>query len=533
MDPWRIKRKTRSLLPGRLSALAACLLISLLIVLGFPAAQGEALDITESVLEHVRRAIGHDALDQWEEGLYVGGTGEYLGLPAIFRMYFSPQGGYRSEITSRLTLIEGFDGQQGWMVDETGMPGHMELTALEQSQIIAWTTGGFWLSPDCPLIMEAQPGSQGDTAVVLSLSLPDGILEATMIIDPETYLPQRCQWTTFGQESFIEFHRYQDAGGFLFPREIPFWIEFQKISIEVHTVRPARESIGDLIHPVTQRPEDTRFHLERGPSVPLIRIPSGNLAVQPQVDGQEAGWFLLDTGAGRSVIDIGLADSLDMESIGELPAMGFGGLVTVHYRIGESLTLGPMEIERPTFLEIDLSPLREAFGMDIAGILGYDLFMRCLVDLDVTGDSLFLYQPGAWDLSEVDWQDLIFHRNAPVLSCSFDGGHTALFDLDTGFPGMVTFNRTYAEQSGLLDELELETFTAGGVGGTVKMQSGQLGWLEIGGHRWEGVPMSVAGESQGVRADEAIAGLIGTGLLPSFKVLIDYPNKRIALVEKE
>jgi hypothetical protein len=245
------------------------------------------------------------------------------------------------------------------------------------------------------------------------------------------------------------------------------------------------------------------------------------------------GWFLLDTGAGRSVIDIATADSLGMSSIGELAAMGFGGVVTVHYRKGERLTLGPVEIDQPTFLEIDLSPLTQAFGMPISGILGYDLFMRSLVELDVTSDTLHLFEPGALDGLEADWQEIIFNRNAPVISCSFDGGHTALFDLDTGFPGMVTFNGAFAEKHSLLDEQELETFRAGGVGGSIEMLSGQLEWLEMGGHRWEKVPMSVAGEAHGVLADEAIAGLVGTGLLPSYRLLIDYPNKRIAVVEKE
>jgi len=488
---------------------------------------------TGVLLERIRQAVGYPALRSLQGGLFVEGRGDYLGLPSTFRMVFSPQGAYRSEIISQLRFIEGFDGKRGWMVDETGMPGHLELTALEQSQLMAWLTGGHWLDPACPLIMDMQPWSPGDTAVVLSLRLPDGILEADLSIDPQTYLPRRCQWTSFGQESFIEWSLWEDAGGFSFPGEILSWAEFQEIRIRVDTVGAAGEQIEDLIRPVTRRPEDTRFHPEKGSAVPLIRIPSGNLAVHPQVNGREVGWFLLDTGAGRSVVDIAWADSLGMVSIGDLPAMGFGGLVTVHYRIGENLTLGPVEIDRPTFLEIDLSPLREAFGMDIAGILGYDLFMRSLVELDVADDSLFLYQPGIWDTREADWLEVVFHRNAPLLSCSFEGDHTALFDLDTGFPGMVTFNRSFAEHSGLLDELEMETFTAGGVGGMIEMHSGQLDWLEIGDHRWEQVPFSVAGEAQGVLADEALGGLVGTGLLACCRALIDYPNTRIGLVEKE
>jgi len=156
-----------------------------------------------------------------------------------------------------------------------------------------------------------------------------------------------------------------------------------------------------------------------------------------------------------------------------------------------------------------------------------------LVELDVAGDSLFLYPPGAWDTRRADWLEVVFHRNAPLPSCSFDGDHTALFDLDTGFPGMVTFNRSFAERSGLLDELDTETFTAGGVGGTIEMQRGQLEWLEMGGRRWEQVPFTVAGEAQGVLADEAVAGLVGTGLLSSYRTLIDYPGGRIGLVERD
>ncbi len=522
------------------SRIILCVLFSLVAGLGIlfscahPSRTGDAgIENTDALLDQIRRATGYQTLRSLEGGLFVEGRGEYLGLPAIFRMYFSPQGPYRSEIVSRLTLIEGFDGERGWMVDETGMPGHLALTSLEQSRFMAWITGGYWLDPECPLIIEMQPWSPGDTAVVLSLRLPNGILQAALAIDPQTFLPRRCQWTSFDQESFIEWLHWDGAGGFPFPGEILSWAEFQEIRIRVDTARAIGESGADLFRPITRRPEDTRFYSSRGSAVQLIRIPSGNMAVQPQVNGQEAGWFLLDTGAGRSVIDIALADSLEMETIGELPAMGFGGLVNVHYRIGENLTLGPVEIERPTFLEIDLSPLRAAFGMDIDGILGYDLFMRSLVELDVTGDSLRLSEPGTWDALEADWQEVTFHRNAPLLSCSFPGGHTALFDLDTGFPGQVTFGRSFAEQHGLLDELELETFTAGGVGGMMEMHSGVLEWFELDGHRWEQVPISVAGEAQGVLADEAVAGLIGTGLLSPYRVLIDYPNKRIALVEKE
>ncbi|MFC1683069.1 pepsin/retropepsin-like aspartic protease family protein [Candidatus Zixiibacteriota bacterium] len=526
--------KTMKKSKGRRSVLEtiAVLLCFLTFPLFHPALAG-AQETIEQALLSIRQATGYDVLQQWNEGLYVEASGEYLGLPSAFQMYFLPQGLFRTEITSDLTLIEGFDGQRGWMVDETGMPGHLELMALEQSQLMAWTTGGFWLDPKCPLNKDLYPWSESDSVIVFSLLFPSGILTATMTIDSRSFLPQRCVWKTFGQENYIAFDRYEDGGGFLFPGEISFSVESYETRLETQMVRLSDSALEHLCVPVTTRPQDTRFVPGKKGSVELKKISSGHLAVRPLVNGQDFGWFLLDTGAGRSVLDRSIADRLGMEVIAESPAMGFGGLVTVRYRRGQLLTLGPLEIDEPTFLGIDLAPLAGAFGCDIAGILGYDLFMRCLVELDVQSDSLLLFEPGTWGAREADWQEIIFNRNAPTLSCSFSGDHTALFDLDTGFPGMVTFNRAFAAKHGLFDEQESEAFTAGGVGGNVEMVTAQLEWLELHGHRWENLAISIAGEAHGVLSDESVAGLVGTGLLASYRTLIDYPNKRIAFEEKK
>jgi predicted aspartyl protease len=371
-----------------------------------------------------------------------------------------------------------------------------------------------------------------ENLTLLSLRHPGGVVSATMTIDPESHLPERCQWISSGQENFIELNQWEETEGFLFPRELHLSVEAEQTILRVHTVRPVEGRVQHRCRMVTARPQDTRFNANQTRAVELKRIPSGNLAVHPLVNGEDVGWFLLDTGAGRSVIDLKIADDLGMVAVGELAAMGIGGLVTVHYRKGEQLTLGPVEIIRPTFVEVDLSPLAKAFGLDISGILGYDLFMRCLAELDVQGDSLLLFEPGTWNGRKANWEEIIFNRNAPVLSCSFNGDQSGLFLLDTGFPGTLTFSKSFAEKYHLLEEQELKTGLATGVGGTLETLSGQMEWFEIGGYRLPEVGMSIAGERRGVLSDEAIAGLVGTGLLSSFRMLIDYPNKRIAFVNK-
>src|SRR5439155_1433536 len=59
----------------------------------------------------------------------------------------------------------------------------------------------------------------------------------------------------------------------------------------------------------------------------------------------------------------------------------------------KSLRLGPLTIADPFLVEMDLAPLAQAFGQPVAGIVGYDLFSRCVVELTLAEDRLELFDP--------------------------------------------------------------------------------------------------------------------------------------------
>ena len=55
----------------------------------------------------------------------------------------------------------------------------------------------------------------------------------------------------------------------------------------------------------------------------------GHVLVQPQVNGQPAGWFILDTGASGLVIERDAADRLGLSSFGEVYVAGVGRKVRI------------------------------------------------------------------------------------------------------------------------------------------------------------------------------------------------------------
>ena len=54
----------------------------------------------------------------------------------------------------------------------------------------------------------------------------------------------------------------------------------------------------------------------------------GHVLVKPQVNGQLAGWFILDTGASGLVIERDAADRMGLSSFGEVYVAGVGRKVS-------------------------------------------------------------------------------------------------------------------------------------------------------------------------------------------------------------
>src|SRR4051812_43048120 len=66
---------------------------------------------------------------------------------------------------------------------------------------------------------------------------------------------------------------------------------------------------------------------------------TGFLLVSPLIDGQEVGWFILDTGAGMSCLDAAIVKKLNLPDAGETSARGTGGEQATKFRRVKSLAL--------------------------------------------------------------------------------------------------------------------------------------------------------------------------------------------------
>jgi hypothetical protein len=511
------------------------ILLALLATASVPPSRGD--EQVDAVLDRVRAAIGYENMQAWRRGIMFEGSGLALGLECRFQSLVLPDGRFRNEMDSELGMVMGYDGRKGWMVDFSGMPGHLESVALEVVKIRNWILGGFWLDPACPLDVALEPPGENGSNHRLVLRIPGGHVRSTLEIDGSSALPARLTWRTLQDLNRMEFERFREVptgnASFLFPHLLRIHEEGQLSLIKIERVFEAPESAAATCRPVTARPMDTRFDSQKPASVALKRLPSGHLAVHPEVDGWDVGWFLLDTGAGMNVIDKATADKLGMKAVGDYKAVGIGGLVDIRFRIGKSIYLGPVEIQKPYFVEIDLESISRSLGIKLGGLFGTDLLHRCLADLDIAGRKLFLHPPGTWDERQEDWQEVTFYNNSPSLTGTLSNGRKGLFLMDTGAGGAtVAFNESFISKQELFEDRKVGKGSSGGAGGRITTYSGRIPWFEFCGRRIDKLSVSLMVSENGVSELEASGGLIGNRILSRFRMLIDYPNKRLALLDR-
>jgi len=485
-------------------------------------------EVSKAQLDRVRDAVGHAALRSWEHGVVIEGHGKRLGLETDYRLTLLSDGRFKIEYLSDLSTVEGYDGRRGWKVDFCGMPGHLELRDLEESQLFAWVLGGCWLDPECPLEIDAS------SEKCFTLKVPGGQMRAELEISREDSLPKALSWTRRGTPNKIVLGDYRQVARFRFPHKIRVLEEEEISSIEIDTVAPAGSTAAAGCRPIDERPADTRFEQAHGQPLEVKKTFTGHILMKPLIDGEEGGWFFLDTGAGMNAINTGLAEKLGMDQVGRIKAVGAGGAVESRFRRGRSIAIGGVTIDDPLFVDVDLSFIEPIFNCKIGGALGYDFLCRCLVEYDGADERIVLHEPGSWNEREAPWREIVFDGNIPTVRCRLEGDREGLFTLDTGSNETVSFHQGFVKKHALLKDRKVGKGQAGGVGGYVNTYVGELEWFELGDHRFEKPKVSFTeGSEEGAFVDEVTAGNIGGGFLSSFTMLIDYPNKRIAFVLKE
>jgi len=266
-----------------------------------------------------------------------------------------------------------------------------------------------------------------------------------------------------------------------------------------------------------------------GAENPLLLVPA-------TVNDRGPYTFILDTGAGASLISPRLADDLGVATTGSKEGTDAGGKVTVALASLDALAIGgARRAPMPIAITAELDRIGAAVGARIDGDVGFDFLKDYRVSIDYQKQLVRLLQ-GAHDAPAAPptRSEVAFRLASPVkplvlVSAFVEGKGPYTFAVDTG--ASMT-----AVSSELASALRIEAAEDGsmtGAGGMLKAAVGRVASLTVGAASLENLSVVVSefletiGQAVGGRLD----GVVGYNFLRRFRVTIDYPNSMLWLVK--
>jgi len=229
--------------------------------------------------------------------------------------------------------------------------------------------------------------------------------------------------------------------------------------------------------------------------------------------------FLLDSGAGKSVLDLGAARRLGVKLGARETVQGVDGRCAAYAVEGLGATVGSAAVPRE-MLALDLRGVSGGCGARVDGLLGADFFREHIVQIDFAAQKIRLLSRDEMAASTGKVLALGRRNDALCIRAGIDGGTPQWMRVDTGCSGALEWVVTGTPGHRLA---ETSVATAGGslkfIETEVALGEEHVAAVKTGVHRQ---PM-FAGES----------GLIGNGLLSRFRVTVDAVGARLLLARVE
>ncbi len=274
---------------------------------------------------------------------------------------------------------------------------------------------------------------------------------------------------------------------------------------------------------------DIAFRDGADSSVIPMQFSENRLSIKVAINGFGSYLFILDSGAGTTLISSKLAADLGIKTIGDVPVRGVGGYGNVEFGRIDSIIIGDVSWKLTRVNIFDFGALQGGGLGQINGILGYDFFVRFPMKVDFSNGTLVLYNPNkpvSYDIGNPLPIDIYYQL--PLIICRLDGRPIRVaFDLGAEMGLFLRRNSRWYKSVGKEKTHDWSPHQIMGLGGMQTVVSGRADSLQIGSITIDKPTVMVSTGDSDVPFPDYIEGFVGVDILKRFVLLIDYPKNRI------
>jgi hypothetical protein len=463
------------------------------------------------------------------ETITIESTGESNDTASRTVLVVHKDGRFRQETTGVRTSLEGYDGQVCWQRDATGLAKSLALSDREHLLLLTQLRSGRWLDLADPDSLSVVDGGVTDRSVTFEVRSGRAVSQITVARDSGD--PTRCAFCgTLGPATW-DFSDYQDHFGWSLPMSVHMTDSVAQDTVSVVSVRAAApDQRVEFGKPASIR-GDVTFAPGEAAQLQLTRAKTGHVLVEVNLDDEQPHTFVFDTGAGGTLLDQRLSETLHLPSVGSQRVAGVYTTEAANMVVGRKLQVGGVTLNKPHYIAMNLDYIRQLMGQDgIVGVIGYDLISQCVCEIDLASNRIRLTDP-ANAPEQLPWQAIAFHQNIPLVPATFPQGH-GLFRIDVGASsgeaGNVIFHSPAVNQYRLVSQHAPRATV-----GNVEYAPGTIAWFELMGHRFEQPRVIYSLARSGPFADPFVDGNIGVEFLKPFRIVLDYQHERLAFLPVE
>lgn len=268
--------------------------------------------------------------------------------------------------------------------------------------------------------------------------------------------------------------------------------------------------------------------VDGGGSVEIpFELIEGHIYMPVTIEHDRRLW-LLDSGAGRTVIDKDYATELGFELKGIDDAAGAGESSEFRLTTIPQRSLPGLELAEQEIVAMEIADLfRRASDVEIGGLLGYDFLSRFVSRIDYAGSTITLYDPVTFFYSgDGTVIDAPLMGTVLTVPAGFDGGHSGQCMIDLG-ASINCLHYPFANAHGLLERDGVEMIGTG-AGGAFNTRLSRFEEIEFAGHAVRDPILLVPTEDvAGAFETTDLAATLGYGLLRHFVITLDYGRQEI------
>ncbi len=431
---------------------------------------------------------------------------------------------------------QGYDGNRLWRIDPNGMLLILQDEQALRDQVTNCIIDSYrYLFPDDENFSMTAAGTDtidGTACAVVEL-VPEGGTTCRLYFDSDTYLLKRLSMDSGSGTVHETYEDYREVDGLMAPFVTRMYQTAMNQTVEVRT---RTLTINEWIDPVLFLPPSGTtkdYAFVDGFSAELIPFTyyENHIYFPVMFAGNDSEvMFMLDSGAGMTVVDSTFAVEMGFPLGERLMGAGAGGMASFYMARIPGFSIEGVSFDEQTVIAYPIKKIMDRFvDIEVHGILGYDFLSRFITRIDYERSLISFFEPdslgpppGARAI-DAPLTHNIFNAEAVL-----DSLYLGTFLIDTGASNSI-LQKSFADEHGLREGRENLEITLLGAGGEERALLARFDSFKIGDFTIEDPVFALSDAESGIAVFENISGIIGNDILHRFSLTLDYRRQRIYL----